>query len=273
MNNFETLSRIEQHTFPGARSRYAELPQIPQSDVIWMTSKDADGDWINGVFAKGSNDTCVLHFYGNHESLRSSQYMIDRLRNQGNSVLMFDYRGYGASEGKPREAAFYSDAELAYDWLLERYPDKKVVVSGWFVGSAVAIHLAQVRPVEAAILFAAPTNMIDVVSHIFPKDEIIIEEGMPFRFDNLERIRKLRCPILMVHGVDDPVVPYTMSTRLEAAVRSPLSRIDVPYAGHQDLFVKGGEKLWHLIEEFLDGVLRTEKQAKTATKDGVSNFL
>jgi len=261
MKNFETLSRVEQHAFPGARTPYAEPPQIVQSDVIWMTSNDSDGNWITGVHADGSNDVCVLHFYGNHETLRSSQYMIDRLRGRGYSVLMFDYRGYGASEGRPREAAFYADAELAYDWLRERHPHKRVIVSGWFVGSAVAIHLAQTRPVEAAILYSPPTNMMDVVSHVFPKDEIIIEEGMPFRFDNLERIRKLRCPILIVHGMEDPVVPHKMSRDLEVAVRSPLTRIDVPQAGHNDLFVKGGERLWHLIYEFLDGVTRSKDRA------------
>jgi len=186
------------------------------------------------------------------------------LRDRGYSVLMFDYRGYGASEGRPREAAFYVDAELAYDWLRERYPEKRVVVSGWFVGSAVAIHLAQARPVEAAILYSAPTNMVDVVSHLFVNDEVIIEEAMPFRFDNLERIRKLRCPMLLVHGIDDPLVPHKMSRQLEAAVRSPFSRIDIPHAGHKDLFVKGGDRLWHLIYEFLDNT--------TQSKEHASNF-
>lgn len=264
MKDFEILSRVEQHAYPGARTSYPEPPQIAQSDVIWMTSSDSDGDWITGVFAESSSDLCVLHFYGNHESLRSCQYMIERLRNRKISALMFDYRGYGASQGRPRESAFYADAELAYDWLRERYPNKRVVVSGWFVGSAVAIHLAQVRPVEAAILYSPPTTMIDVVSHVFPKDEIIIEEGMPFRFDNLEHIRKVRCPILIVHGTEDPIVPHEMSQRLEAAVRSHLTRIDVPGAGHKDLFVKGGEKLWRLIYDYLDQL--------PASSDQASNF-
>ena len=262
MKNFETLSRIEQHAFPGAQSRYSEPPQIVRSDVVWMTSNDNDGDWITGVFAESNSDLCVMHFYGNHESLRSCQYMIDRLRDHDISALIFDYRGYGASEGRPREPAFYADAELAYDWLRERYPNKRVVVSGWLVGSAVAIHLAQVRPVEAAILYSPPTTMMDVVSHVFPKDEIIIEEGMPFRFDNLERIRKLRCPILIAHGMEDPVVPHEMSERLEAAIRGPLTRIDVPGAGHKDLFVKGGEKLWRRIYKFLDRVAESGTPAE-----------
>ncbi len=256
MKNFSSLSKVEQQAFPGAQISYSEPPQIPHSDVVWMTAKDSDGDWISGVFARGDtgNGLCVMHFYGNNENLRSSEYVIDRLRSHGYSVLMFDYRGYGSSRGRPRESAFYADAELAFDWLQERHPDLRVVASGWSIGSAVAIYLAQVRPVDGLMLFSPPTNMVEVVSHVFPKDQIIIEEGMPFRFDSLERIRKIRCPILMVHGKKDQVVPYSMSEQLATAVagRCRLSRIDIPTASHTDLFMKGGERLWKAVFEFLE---------------------
>ena len=233
-----------------------EPPQVNDSDVVWMTANDHEGDWISGLFAYGdpSNNVCVLHFYGNHENLRSSEYVIDRLRSQGFAVLMFDYRGYGASRGRPREAAFYADAELAYDWLKERHPQMRVVSSGWSVGSAVATYLAQAREIDGLMLFSPPTNMMDVVSHVFPKDQIIIEEGMPFRFDTLERVRKIKVPVLLVHGRKDTVVPYHMSKQLEAAIHSPLTRLDIATAGHEDLFKKGGDRLWETIYDFLQSL-------------------
>lgn len=267
MKNFSTLSRIEQHAFPGARVNYREPPQIPQSDVIWMTAKDNDGDWINGIFAPGDpgNDTCVIHFYGNDENLRLAQYMIDKLRSHGTSVLIFDYRGYGASRGRPREAAFYSDAELIFDWLREAHPELKVVVSGWAIGSAVATYLAQHREVQGLMLFSPPTNMVECVSHIIPKDHIFIEEAMPFQFDTQERIRKVKCPILMVHGKGDRQVPFKMSEQLEVAIRSSLTRLDLPTAGHHDLFAVGGTKLWDKVYAFLDSSAKP-KQQKVAVR-------
>ncbi len=255
MKAFANLSKVEQHAFPGAQFTYPEPPQIRCTDVIWMTARDSDGDWISGLFAPGDpdNDVCVIHFYGNNETLRGSEYVIDALRSRGVSVLMFDYRGFGASGGKPRESSFYSDAELAYEWLRERYPKLRSVVSGWAVGSAVATYLAQKKQdICGLILYSAPTSMVEVVRHVFPPDQIIIEEAMPFQFDTLERIRKVQCPILLVHGKNDTVVPHGMSTQLEAAVKSSLSRYDVPGAGHRDLFTKGGERLWDRVIEFID---------------------
>lgn len=254
MKNFSSLSRIEQHAFSGARFTYREPPQIPQSDVIWMTSSDAAGDWISGVFAPGDpgNDICVVHFYGNDENLHISQYVINHVRAIGASVLIFDYRGYGASRGRPREASFYADALQIYDWLREAHPELKVIASGLSIGSAVATYLAQNREVVGLMLFSPPTNMVDCVSHIIPRDQIFIEEAMPFKFDTQERIRKVTAPILLVHGKQDRDVPYEMSILIEKAIRSPLTRFDIADAGHEDLFTKGGKALWQKIYEFID---------------------
>ncbi len=257
MKNFSNLSKVEQLTFAGAQFSYAEPPQISHSDVVWMTARDDDGDWISGLFASGDpdNDVCVIHFYGNNETLRASEYVIESLRGRGYSVLMFDYRGYGSSRGKPKESSFYADAELVYEWLRERHPKLRVVLSGWSVGSAVATYLAEsVADVHGLMLFSAPTNMVEVVSHIFPPDQIIIEEAMPFRFDSLDRIRRVKCPILLVHGENDTVVPYGMSRELEAAAKTRLVRYDVPGAGHRDLFAKGGAELWSQVYRFLQSL-------------------
>ena len=269
MKNFSTLSRIEQHAFPGARSNYREPPQISQTDVVWMTARDNDGDWIAGIFAPGDpgNDTCVIHFYGNDENLRQSQYMIDNLRSHGVPVLIFDYRGYGASRGRPKEAAFYSDAELIYDWLREAHPELKVIASGWAIGSAVAAYLAQHREVLGLMMFSPPTNMVECVSHIIPKDQIFIEEAMPFQFDTQERIRKIECPILMVHGKRDRVVPIKMSEQLSRAIRGTLTRLELDDAGHHDLFAKGGKELWDKVYAFIDS-LRKPNQEKVAAQQG-----
>lgn len=254
MKNFQSLSRVERRAFPGAQVTYTDLPAVPHSELIWLTSKDDHGDWITGMFAEGNVDRkqCLIHFYSGNENLSRLDYFIDACRSRGLSVLVFDYRGYGASRGRPREAAFYADAELIYDWLRERYPDYRVIVSGRALGTAVAVYLAQHREAQGLVLFSPFTNMMEVVSDVFPKDEIVIEEAMPFVFDNLERIRKVKCPILMINGTEDTTVPRHMARQLEAAVKSSLTRLDVPGAGHQDLFQRGGEMVWQGVFEFID---------------------
>lgn len=256
MKNFNSLSKVERRAFPGAQSTYSDLPSVSHSETIWLTSNDDRGDWITGLFAAGDPDRkqCLIHFYAGTENLGKMQYFIDACRARGLSVLIFDYRGYGASRGRPREAAFYSDAELIYDWLRERYPNYHAVISGRALGTAVAVYLAQHREAQGLLLFSPFTSMMEVVSDIFPKDEIVIEEAMPFIFDNLERIRKVKCPILMVNGAEDSTVPHNMTAALEAAVRSSLTRLDVPGVGHQDLFDRGGEMVWPGIFDFIDNL-------------------
>ncbi|MDH3279643.1 MAG: alpha/beta hydrolase [Gammaproteobacteria bacterium] len=252
MKDFSSLSKVEQQAFPGAQNSYDEPPPMTRSDVIWMTAKDSDGDWVAGIFTPGdaSNDLAVIHFYGNNETLKASEYVFQQLRGRGFPVLMFDYRGYGASRGRPKESAFYSDAELIYDWLSEAHPELRIAVSGWAIGSAVAIYLAQARRVEGLLLFSPPTNMIDVVKHVFPPDQVIIEEAMPFHFDTLDTLPNVRCPIFICHGKNDPVIPYSMSEELERLAKAPVTRY-VLDAGHNDLFIIGGDRLWNSVAEFL----------------------
>jgi alpha-beta hydrolase superfamily lysophospholipase len=222
--------------------------------VLWLTSNDSHGNWITGLYAEADSDRnqCLIHFYAGHENLGRMEYFIDACRSRGLSVLIFDYRGYGASDGRPRESSLYSDAELIYDWLADRYPDKEVLVSGRALGSAVAIHLAQHRDVRGLILFSPFTNMMDLVSDIFPHDEVVIEDAMPFIFDNVEMIRKVKCPILMINGAEDGVIPRDMTLSLEAAVKSSLTRVDVPGATHEDLIERNGELVWRAVFDFID---------------------
>lgn len=77
---------------------------------------------------------------------------------------------------------------------------------------------------------------------------------MPFAFDNLEMIRKVKCPVLMVNGVEDATIPRGMPRALELAVKSPLTRLEVPGAGHQNLFELGGDSVWQGVFEFIDGL-------------------
>lgn len=254
MKNFNSLSKVERRAFPGARATYSDPPSIPDSEILWLTSNDSHGNWITGLYAAGdpARNQCLIHFYAGNENLSTMEPFIETCRSRGLSVLIFDYRGYGASDGRPREASFYSDAELIYEWLRDRYPERAVLVSGRALGSAVAVHLAQVRDISGLILFSPFTNMMDLVSDVFPNDEVVIEDAMPFVFDNLEMIRKVKCPLLIVNGEEDSTIPEEMIRALEVAVKSSLMRIDVPGAGHQDLLEHYGEFVWPAVFDFID---------------------
>ncbi len=252
MKDFQGLSRVEQHTFPGARTNYTEPPTIENSDTLWMTTRD--GDWLAGVYVPGSarSDLCIIHFYGHNETLRSAEFIAQARQHLDAALLCFDYRGYGASTGRPNEGDFYADAEFIFDWLADNHPGLKAVACGRSLGAAVATHLAGVRPVRGLALISAPTNMVDVVRPIFPPDEIVIEEAIPFRFDTLSGIAKVECPIFMCHGESDTIVPHRMCDALAACNARSISRLDVPQAGYGDLLNIAGERLWIAFRAFLE---------------------
>lgn len=258
MRDFSRLSAVEKQVFPGAQISYPAPPVLEPAEEIWLTTRDDLGDWISGLFARGDpgNPLCVLHFYGRDETLNDCEYFISGLRALGPSVLIFDYRGYGASRGRPREESFYRDAELALDWLRDQHPRLRVVVSGRFFGTAIATHLAQQHPVAGVMLFSPPTSVLEVVRGFFPADDIFIEEALPFRFDNLSRMSRIAAPTLLVHGSRDSLVPTRMVRRLEALVRAPLTRYEVPDSDHKELFDKGGPGLWAQIDEFLTSLVK-----------------
>lgn len=262
MKDFSRLSAVEKQVFSGAQVSYPAPPVLEPADEVWLTTRDDLGDWISGLFAQGEpgSPLCVLHFYGRDETLKDCEYVFSGLRALGPAVLMFDYRGYGASRGRPREESFYRDAEMALDWLRDQHPRLRVVVSGRFFGTAVATHLAQQHPVAGVMLFSPPTSVLEVVRGFFPADDIFIEEALPFRFDNLSRVSRIAAPTLLVHGSRDSLVPTRMVRRLEALVRAPLMRHEVPDADHNDLFEKGGPALWRKIGEFLASLTKKSEE-------------
>jgi len=94
--------------------------------------------------------------------------------------------------------------------------------------------------------------VVDIVKHIFPPDEVVIEDALPFRFDTVSRIRKVKSPVFVSHGRHDRIAPYAMSKVIETATTAPLKRFDIEKAGHNDLFAVGGDELWTHIREFVD---------------------
>lgn len=251
MKDFALLSRVEQHAFTGARITYAEPPSIANTDIVLMTA--ADVGWIAGLFAPGAEDNnlCIIYFYGERDNVRNSEIFLQTLRKLGPSVAVFDYRGYGASQGRPSEGNFYADAAVIMEWLTEHHPNLRPVVCGKSLGSAVATQVATTHPVHGLILLSPITNMIDVVKHIFPPDEVIIEEAIPFRFDCLSRIPNVKCPIFITHRDQSVTVPYSMSQALRDSALAPVTSFDMQIDHDDDLTSPEGEALRIKLQEFL----------------------
>jgi fermentation-respiration switch protein FrsA (DUF1100 family) len=249
--------------FPGAASQGQAYAQIaPGSDYRLIPLRLADGTKIVAQFGaaldRGGRPSgatrgapTVIFFYGNGAYAAGMAGEFWNFRRLGLNTLLVEYPGYGMSEGKPGEERFYQAADAAYAYL-QGQPDidpRRIVAAGWSMGAAVAIDLASRFPVSALIAVDAFTTLPETAHVHAPwmPTSLIIRS----RFDNLGKIPRVACPILIVHGDRDEIVPPAMSGRLAAAARSPVTAYTVAGAGHNDTFGVGGDPLWQEIGAFL----------------------
>jgi fermentation-respiration switch protein FrsA (DUF1100 family) len=154
---------------------------------------------------------------------------------------------------------------VAYDYLLSRddIDPKFIVPIGWSLGGAVAIDLARRRPVAGLVTIAAFTNLRDMARRFI--SWLPMSLIMKYRFDNLSKLAEISCPILIVHGTDDELIPFVMSDRLAAAAGGKVTRFNVAGAGHNDVLEVGDGELLSKIEELLHSVRPTQQATRAAS--------
>ena len=154
-------------------------------------------------------------------------------------MLLFDYRGYGRSSGRPDEQGTYLDAEAAYRWLAEKkkVPADRIVIHGESLGGAVAMELALRRRAAGLILESTFTSVVEMCRHVFPflPADLVVR----FRYDTLSKIPELSCPVLVMHSPDDDIVPFAMGRRLFAAAPEPKTFFEMK-GSHNEGFLDTG---------------------------------
>lgn len=185
----------------------------------------------------------VLLLHGNGEDLADIMPLVDRLDGKGYSVLAFDYRGYGLSPGHPSEASIFEDVLAVYDHAVSSMglPAGSIMVWGRSLGSGPAIHLAAARPVGALIVEGGFRSAHRVPTRL---------PLLPFeRFDNATRIARVHCPVLILHGRGDRVVPSWHAGVLFARAGEPKQLFWVNGSSHVDLDLVDPEGVFGALSE------------------------
>ena len=190
-------------------------------------------------------DLTIIFSHGNAEDLGHALPFLEALRETGYSVIGYDYRGYGASRGgRPTAAGTYRDIEAVYRYATEelRIPAASIVLFGRSVGSGPTTHLAARHEVGGMIVENAFTSAFVVVTRV---------PLLPFdRYPNLENIRRATCPVLIIHAMNDEIIPLAHGRRLYDAAPEPKRHLWVEGAHHNDVVLAGGETYWRAIREF-----------------------
>lgn len=213
-----------------------------------VTFRNADGMKLHGWFlpAGGSAKGTVLHLHGNAANISNHLPLVSWLPAQGFHVLMFDYRGFGRSEGKPTLDGVVDDAHAALAYVRTR-PEvdaTRLVVFGQSLGGATALRLlardaAGVRLAVIDSAFASYRGIArDVASGglLAPVAGIAASVLPPAERDPITALKSIRVPLIFVHGKRDSVVPSRYSEELHAAAGEPRQLWLVPGADHMMVF-------------------------------------
>jgi hypothetical protein len=239
-----TPASFAEETFgePGLRFEEVFIP-VPAADDASADSTAADSLRLNGwhLMRPGARGTVVL-FGGNGFYLVQSRGYVEALTRLPVNVFLWDYRGYGQSGGSPSVAGFKRDALAVVDWLAaERgVAPSRMVVHGHSLGTFLATYVATERDVAGVVLENPATSVdgwIDALTPWFASLFVRFEVDERLRVEsNLDRVRQVEAPLLVVGGKGDEVTPPAMARELHEAAVASFKALLVLDGGHNGLY-------------------------------------
>jgi len=238
--NLLALLFAEKLIFAPQPSSYTHLP-----DELKIVS--GNGEKINAVYLENPDaEYTILFSHGNAEDLGNVLPFMQQFHALGYSVLMYDYRGYGTSEGSPSVRKAYQDIDAAYQWLVaEKGIDPKtIIVQGRSVGGGPATWLAAHREVGGLVLESTfvSTFRVKTIVPLLPWD----------KFDNLRHIKQTTCPVLVMHGHNDAVLPFWHGKKLYEAAPGKKTHLWIDDAEHNDYAYVAGTDYFDSFQAFVE---------------------
>ncbi len=223
---------------------------------LWLETED--GERLHGWWTDARDGSLghLLLCHGNAGNVGDRVLHAALLTAAGFDVLLFDYRGYGRSSGKPSEEGTYRDAQAALACLLELpgVDPARIFYLGESLGGAVALDLALERPPAGLVLLSAFTGVRELGRLHYP---FVPAALIPDAYPTLRRIPWLRAPLLVVHGDRDDIVPVSHGTALLDAAPEPKDIHVFPGLGHNDLVPCAGDEVVAVIASWASDLERT----------------
>jgi fermentation-respiration switch protein FrsA (DUF1100 family) len=200
----------------------------------------------------------LLFCHGNAGNISDRLSSIRLFHDLGLGVLIFDYRGYGKSQGSPDEEGTYRDAEAAWHYLVKtlHVSPRRVIVFGRSLGSAVAAELALRKEVRAVIMESGFTSVSDLGKQFFP--HLPVKLISRYYYTSIDKVGLVEMPRLFIHSPDDEMVPYEQGVRLFERAAGPKHFLRLT-GGHNEGFLLSGEAYRRGLDDFFTKYLPTEK--------------
>ncbi len=217
-----------------------------------------DGPELYGWYLPGADDRqIILYFHGTATNLSHLTHFLKQFKHLDVGIFVFDYRGFGRSQGQPTEAGTYQDARGALNFLLRNgWTRDRIVYYGHSMGAAVALQLALEKPPAGVVLESPFTSIPDLIRHHHPWLFAALPWAFPPFYNNRSKISELKSPLMIFHGQRDAIVPPSMGQTLFSLAPEPKRLYLVTEAGHDDVYQAGDAAYWTAWQNFLSQVRR-----------------
>ncbi len=207
------------------------------------------GWYVYGSGGKEGGRGVVLFCHGNSRNISHRTDMLKILSGMGLDTFIFDYRGYGESEGRPGEDGIYIDALTAWNYLVEDrgVNSDKIIIYGRSLGGGVATWLATRVESAAVVLESTFTSVPDLASEFYPYIPVrLLSRSI---YDNLGRVGDIKAPLLIVHSREDELIPINHARVLVSAARDGVGLVEIG-GSHNKGFVSSGEAFSGPLSDF-----------------------
>ena len=223
----------------------------PCEDVFFTA---ADGVRLNGWFFPANSPRghlAILLLHGNAGNISHRLNYCQAWLELGVSVLLFDYRGYGRSEGRPDEEGTYRDAQAADQWLVKKgFAPDHIIALGKSLGGGIASELAVRETIGGLILQNTFTSIPDVGTEIFPF--LPVRWLAKIRYDTHSKLPRVRVPVLVAHSRQDELIGFHHGERNFAAANEPKMFLELQGGHNESLEGTGRAAYLAGLEKYLD---------------------
>lgn len=205
---------------------------IPCKDVSFRSS---DGNTLNGwLMVQPAAKYTILFAHGNAGNISHRIEKLKFFSELGCNVFIFDYRGYGRSQGRPSEKGFYLDIAAAYEYLVSQGIARENIIGyGESLGGAVIIDLAVKNAMAALIIDSSFTSAKDMIKFIYP---FLPYWAFVSRFDSAYKIKTIGIPKLIIHSSNDEIVPFRLGRKLYDEAARPKEFLEIRGAHNSNFF-------------------------------------
>lgn len=236
-------------------SRMAAAQAIPAgAENVWFNS--ADGTRLNGWFFASQTKpeaATMIFFHGNGGNISNIGWLAQRFASHGFNVLIFDYRGYGKSDGvAANESELYADGDAAVDFVKNKkgVRSEQIVLYGHSLGTAIVADVASRGNFGAVVLESGFSSASSVATKALPWLPRFLHFLGKNRFESARKLNSVKCSILIAHGDPDGTIPTSEAQLLYAAANEPKKLLIVPGAGHI-VFGSAGDQYLDQVEQFM----------------------